>query len=64
MSDALTWIGPTRSTYATSDLLAVSAASFSALYRPVTITQRNKAKLVLLSVEDYRRLPGRHGDVR
>src|SRR5262249_40021711 len=43
--------------YSTSDLSRKSGDIIAeALRRPVTITQRNKPRLVLLSVEDYRRL--------
>lgn len=44
-------------TYSTSDLSRKSGDIIAdALRRPVTITQRNKPRLVLLSVEDYRKL--------
>lgn len=43
--------------YSTSDLSRKSGDVIAeALRRPVTITQRNKPRLVLLSIEDYRRL--------
>ena len=43
--------------FTTSDLSRKSGDIIAeALRKPVTITQRNKARLVLLSVEDYRRL--------
>jgi prevent-host-death family protein len=43
--------------YSTSDLSRKSEDIIAeALRRPVTITQRNKPRLVLLSIEDYRRL--------
>jgi prevent-host-death family protein len=43
--------------YSTSDLSRRSGDIIAeALRRPVTITQRNKPRLVLLSIEDYRRL--------
>ena len=43
--------------YTTSDLSRKSGDIIAeALRHPVTITQRNKARLVLLSIEDYRRL--------
>lgn len=43
--------------YTTSDLSRRSGDIIAeALRRPVTITQRNKPRLVLLSIEDYRRL--------
>ena len=45
------------STYSTSDLSRKSGDIIAeALRHPVTITQRNKPRLVLLSVEDYHRL--------
>jgi prevent-host-death family protein len=44
-------------TYTTSDLSRKSGDIIAdALRKPVTITQRNKPRLVLLSIEDYRRL--------
>jgi prevent-host-death family protein len=47
-------------TYSTSDLSRKSGDIIAeALRRPVTITQRNKPRLVLLSIEDYRRLTAR-----
>ena len=46
--------------YSTSDLSRKSGDIIAeALRRPVTITQRNKPRLVLLSIEDYRRLAAR-----
>lgn len=46
--------------YSTSDLSRKSGDIIAdALRRPVTITQRNKPRLVLLSIEDYRRLTER-----
>ena len=43
--------------YSTSDLSRKSGDIIAeALRRPVTITQRNKPRLVLLSIEDYHRL--------
>ena len=43
--------------YSTSDLSRKSGDIIAeALRRPVTITQRNKPRLVLLSIEDYRKL--------
>ena len=43
--------------YSTSDLSRRSGDIIAAaLRRPVTITQRNKPRLVLLSIEDYRSL--------
>src|SRR3954452_8167824 len=48
---------PTMTEYSTSDLSRKSGDIIAeALRRPVTITQRNKPRLVLLSIEDYRRL--------
>jgi prevent-host-death family protein len=46
--------------YSTSDLSRKSGDIIAeALRRPVTITQRNKPRLVLLSIEDYRTLIAR-----
>lgn len=46
--------------YSTSDLSRRSGDVIAdALRRPVTITQRNKPRLVLLSIDDYRRLTAR-----
>ena len=46
--------------YSTSDLSRRSGDIIAAaLRRPVTITQRNKPRLVLLSIEDYRKLTTR-----
>ena len=46
--------------YSTSDLSRKSGDIIAeALRWPVTITQRNKPRLVLLSIEDYRRLTAR-----
>jgi len=46
--------------YSTSDLSRKSGDIIAeALRKPVTITQRNKPRLVLLSIEDYRRLTSR-----
>ena len=46
--------------YSTSDLSRRSGDIIAeALRKPVTITQRNKPRLVLLSIEDYRRLTNR-----
>jgi prevent-host-death family protein len=43
--------------YSTSDLSRKSGDIIAeALRRPVTLTQRNKSRLVLLSIEDYRML--------
>jgi len=48
--------------YSTSDLSRKSGDIIAeALRRPVTITQRNKPRLVLLSIEDYRTLIARAG---
>lgn len=50
--------------FSTSDLSRKSGDIIAeALRKPVTITQRNKPRLVLLSIEDYRRLTAR-GDTR
>lgn len=46
--------------YTTSDLSRKSGDIIAeALRSPVTITQRNKPRLILLSIEDYRRLTAR-----
>lgn len=46
--------------YSTSDLSRRAGDIIAdALREPVTITQRNKPRLVLLSIEDYRRLTER-----
>jgi prevent-host-death family protein len=46
-------------TYSTSDLSRKSGDIIAeAMRHPVTITQRNKPRLVLLNIEDYRRLRG------
>ena len=48
------------SSFSTSDLSRKSGDIIAqALRAPVTITQRNKPRLVLLSVEDYRELVAR-----
>jgi prevent-host-death family protein len=48
--------------FTTSDLSRKSGDIIAeALRKPVTITQRNKPRLVLLSIEDYRRLTARGG---
>jgi prevent-host-death family protein len=45
------------SSYSTSELSRKSGDIIAeALRRPVTITQRNKPRLVLLNIEDYQRL--------
>lgn len=50
--------------FTTSDLSRKSGDIIAeAMRRPVTITQRNKPRLVMLSIEDYRRLTAR-GDTR
>lgn len=50
--------------YTTSDLSRKSGDIIAeALRRPVTITQRNKPRLVLLNIEDYERLV-RQSDAR
>ena len=44
-------------TYSTSDLSRKSGDIIAeAMRRPVTIMQRNKPRLVLMAIEDYRRL--------
>lgn len=54
----------TNGSYSTSDLSRKSGDIIAeALRHPVTITQRNKPRLVLLNVEDYERLI-RQSDVR
>jgi prevent-host-death family protein len=46
-----------RNSYTTSDLSRKSGDIIAeALRHPVTITQRNKPRLVLLNIEDYQRL--------
>ena len=46
--------------FSTSDLSRKSGDIIAeALRKPVTITQRNKTRLVLLNIEDYRRLTAR-----
>lgn len=46
--------------FTTSDLSRKSGDIIAeALRRPVTITQRNKPRLVMLSIEDFRRLTAR-----
>lgn len=50
--------------YSTSDLSRKSGDIIAeALRHPVTITQRNKPRLVLLNIEDYQRLM-RQSDLR
>lgn len=47
----------TGSSYSTSDLSRKSGDIIAeALRHPVTITQRNKPRLILLNIEDYDRL--------
>jgi prevent-host-death family protein len=47
----------TPGTYTTSDLSRKSGDIIAeALRHPITITQRSKPRLVLLSIEDYQRL--------
>ncbi len=54
----------TAGTYTTSDLSRKSGDIIAeALRHPVTITQRNKPRLVLLAIEDFERLK-RGADVR
>ncbi len=51
---------PEMTSYTTSDLSRKSGDIIAeALRKPVTITQRNKPRLVLLNIEDYRRLTAR-----
>jgi prevent-host-death family protein len=46
-----------KGSYSTSDLSRKSGDIIAeALRRPVTITQRNKPRLILLNIEDYRKL--------
>lgn len=48
---------PSSGSYSTSDLSRKSGDIIAeALRRPVTITQRNKPRLVLLNIEDYEKL--------
>jgi len=50
--------------YSTSDLSRKSGDIIAeALRRPVTITQRNKPRLILLNIEDYQKLI-RQSDLR
>jgi prevent-host-death family protein len=52
-------------TYSTSDLSRRSGDIITeALRRPVTLTQRSKPRLVLMSIEDYRRLTAGSEDSR
>ncbi|KQV41659.1 type II toxin-antitoxin system prevent-host-death family antitoxin [Rhizobium sp. Root1204] len=54
----------TPGSYTTSDLSRKSGDIIAeALHHPVTITQRNKPRLVLLNIEDYDRLM-RQSDAR
>ncbi|TCU14871.1 type II toxin-antitoxin system prevent-host-death family antitoxin [Rhizobium sullae] len=54
----------TGSSYSTSDLSRKSGDIIAeALRHPVTITQRNKPRLVLLNIDDYERLM-RQSDAR
>jgi prevent-host-death family protein len=49
--------------YSTSDLSRKSGDIIArALQGPVTITQRGKPRLILMSVEEYNRLRGKRGD--
>lgn len=53
-----------RSTFTTSDLSRRSGDIIAeAMRAPVTITQRNKPRLVLMNIEDFERLRA-HGDTR
>ena len=48
---------PGNASYTTSDLSRRSGDIIAeALRRPVTITQRNKPRLVILNIEDYEKL--------
>ncbi|PIO97660.1 type II toxin-antitoxin system prevent-host-death family antitoxin [Pleomorphomonas carboxyditropha] len=48
---------PVDASYTTSDLSRKSGDIIAeALRRPVTITQRNKPRLVILNIEDYEKL--------
>ncbi|MHB1101891.1 MAG: type II toxin-antitoxin system prevent-host-death family antitoxin [Devosia sp.] len=50
----------TTGTYSTSDLSRKSGDIIAeALRHPVTITQRNKPRLVILNIEDFHRLQSR-----
>lgn len=49
--------------YSTSDLSRKSGDIIArALQAPVTITQRGKPRLIILSVEEYNRLRGKKND--
>lgn len=49
--------------YSTSDLSRKSGDIIAeAMRRPVTLTQRNKPRLVLLNIEDYNRLIQQPGE--
>lgn len=51
--------------YSTSDLSRRSGDLIAeALRHPVTITQRNKPRLVIMAIEDYERLANRAKDPR
>lgn len=53
-----------RSTFSTSDFSRKSGDIIAeALRRPVTITQRNKPRLVILNIEDFERMR-RQADAR
>ena len=53
------------SSFSTSDLSRKSGDIIAeAMRRPVTITQRNKPRLIILNIEDYERLTKRAGDSR
>ena len=50
-------MAPIDASYTTSDLSRKSGDIIAeALRRPVTITQRNKPRLVILNIEDYEKL--------
>jgi prevent-host-death family protein len=51
--------------YSTSDLSRKSGDIIArALQGPITITQRGKPRLILMSVEEFNRLTKKRGDVR
>lgn len=57
-------MSPNSPSFSTSDLSRKSGDIIAeALRHPVTITQRNKPRLVLMSIEDFEQLR-RHGDPR
>ena len=51
--------------YSTSDLSRKSGDIIArALQAPITITQRGKPRLIMMSVEEFNRLTKRRGEVR